>query len=369
MQLELFTDMQDMPATQKPVPAMTIPIEEIFQAYYECRKHKRNRSGAMQFEVDLEKNLVDLWQEINNGTWEPKPSTVFIVHKPVTREIFAAAFRDRIIHHLVISKLNPLFEKSFIHDSYSCRLRKGTHFGINRAQHFIRQCSQNNTIRAWILKIDIRGYFMSIDRNILHTKLTFFIDNQYQAPDKELIKELCRIIIFNDPTKDCIRHSPLQAWSGLPPDKSLFSSKNNCGLPIGNLTSQIFANFYLNEFDHYIKKQCGIAYYGRYVDDCIIIHNSRHFLKKLIPQLHRYLLTHLGLLLLLAYKAIATDHKPDKVETSAFISSVNSYLGIMKHYKTYKKRKIILQNQISPFWHKHITLALGYGKIMIKGKP
>ena len=112
MQLELFDD--------------STSFEDIFEAYYECRKNKRNRTGSLQFELDLEKNLVELWEEINSGVWEPRPSTVFIVEKPVIREIFAASFRDRIVHHLVIGKLNSLFEKLFIYDSYSCRIGKGS---------------------------------------------------------------------------------------------------------------------------------------------------------------------------------------------------------------------------------------------------
>jgi hypothetical protein len=104
-----------------------LSLEDVFAAYYECRRHKRKRSGALRVEVHLEKNLVDLWREINSGTWTPGASTVFIVDKPVTREIFAAAFRDRIVHHLVTGRLNPLFEKYFIYDSYSCRTGRGTH--------------------------------------------------------------------------------------------------------------------------------------------------------------------------------------------------------------------------------------------------
>ena len=269
MQLELFSD--------------EIPLEDIFEAYFECRRNKCNRTGALQFEVDLETNLIKLWQEINTGTWEPSPSTVFIVDKPVIREIFAAAFRDRIIHHLVIGRLNPLFEKLFIYDSYSCRVDKGTHFGISRAARFIRLLGSQ-----WTLKLDLRGYFMSISRSILFRKLEIFIDEKYNAIDKERIKNLCRIIIFNDPTKNCIFHSPLSSWKNLPKDKSLFTAKKGCGLPIGNLTSQIFANFYLNSFDHFIKKKCDIDNYGRYVDDCIFIHQSHTFLKKLIPPIKAY---------------------------------------------------------------------------------
>jgi len=387
MQLELFGDFSE------------ISLEDIFAAYYECRKNKRNKTGALQFEVDLEKNLVGLWEKINSGTWQPRSSTVFIVEKPVTREIFAASFRDRIVHHLVIGKLNPLFEKYFIYDSYSCRKGKGTHFGVARASRFIRRREP-----AWVLKLDIRGYFMSINRNILYKKLELFINERYHAPDKEHIRALCRTIVYNDPTKNCIYHSPLKLWEKLPKDKSLFTAKKNCGLPIGNLTSQIFANFYLNGFDHFIKKDCGITKYGRYVDDFIIVHPSRIYLKKLIPKIQKYFKDNLGLILhskkiyfqpcsngvkflgcfikpshivinhrtiknfkhsVFLRNNIVSDHKPDREERDKFISSVNSYLGILKHYKTYKKRKDIVMNYISPLWYKHTMLpSMEFGKII-----
>jgi retron-type reverse transcriptase len=382
-----------------------IPIEDIFAAYYECRRHKRKRHGALRFEVDLEKELVDLWREINAGTWRPRPSRVFVVNKPVTREIFAAAFRDRIVHHLVIGRLNPLFEKYFIYDAYSCRTGKGTHFGIHRAEKFMRRCSRNSTRPAWVLKIDIRGYFMSINRDILYRKLAAFIDERYTAAGKNLIKELCRLIIYNDPAKNCERRSPPEAWNNLPPDKSLFSAKKGCGLPIGNLGSQIFANFYLTDFDHFIKKHCGIAFYGRYVDDCIIVHRSRAFLKRFVPVLRRYLAENLRLTLhpqkiylqpcvhgvrflgcfikpshtvvhhrtlrnfrdsVAAYTAIAAGHKPDKNELAAFISSINSYLGILKHYKTYRKRRDILNKNLSANWYRHIAPGPGYAKVLVR---
>jgi retron-type reverse transcriptase len=405
VQYELFAE-NEGPETIDTDTADEITIEDIFEAYYDCRKHKRNRSGALQFEVDLEKNLVELWHDINNGTWLPRPSTVFIVDKPVKREIFAAAFRDRIIHHLVIKRLNPLFEKYFIYDSYSCRRGKGTHFGINRTAKFIRRGSHNNSVPAWILKIDIRGYFMNINRTILYKHLVLFIDERYHGSDKSRIKELCGSIIFNDPVQNCIRHSPYDAWNGLPKDKSLFFTNKDCGLPIGNLTSQIFANFYLTEFDHFLKKQCGIAYYGRYVDDCIIVHTSRPYLKSLVRQIQMYLRTNLGLCLhpkkiylqpvrngvrflgcfikpthivvnhrtinnfkerMKKYNILAVDHKPNTVERGAFISSVNSYLGILKHYKTFKIRGLVLHKFISSLWYKHTTICAGYKKISAQG--
>jgi hypothetical protein len=247
---------------------------------------------------------------------------------------------------------------------------------------------------------------MSINRNILFEKLVAFVDERYHFPDKDCIKKLCKIIIFNDPTKDCIYHSSQDSWKRLPRDKSLFFAPKDCGLPIGNLTSQIFANFYLNEFDHFVKKECGITNYGRYVDDCLIVHRSRAFLKKIVPKIQSYLQDNLRLILhprkiylqpcrhgvkflgcfikpshivinhrtirnfkrsLYFYNKLARDHKPDKTERMAFIASVNSYLGIMKHYRTYKQRRRILKNYVSPFWYKHTAITSpSCGKIIQK---
>jgi retron-type reverse transcriptase len=136
--------------TMDALPTLIFSIEEVFEAYHCCRRHKRNKSSAMAFEVDLENNLVTLWHELNEGRWYPGPSQAFIVEKPVKREIFAACFRDRVVHHVLMNRLNPYFEKSFIYDSYSCRVGKGTHFGIERVKRFIRQCSANYTRDAWV---------------------------------------------------------------------------------------------------------------------------------------------------------------------------------------------------------------------------
>ena len=147
---------------------------------------------------------MQLHKEINNGTYRIGRSIAFIVDNPVKREIFAADFRDRVVHHLIIGKLNQLFEKQFVHDSYSCRVGKGTHFGIQRVDKFIRQCSDNYTKDCYILKLDLQGFFMSINKNILYAKLEKFINEKYQQADKALIIKLCKQIIFNDPTKNCI---------------------------------------------------------------------------------------------------------------------------------------------------------------------
>ena len=199
-----------------------IDTEELFQAYYDCRSNKRNTANALAFEMNYESKLLNLCEEINNGTYSPGRSIAFVVEKPVKREIFAADFRDRVVHHLIINKLNPLFEKQFIYDSYACRTGKGTHFGINRVTHFIRQCSQNYQLPCHILKLDIEGFFMHIDKNILFNRLQSFINEKYIAPDKELLIELCKKVIDNDPTKNCFIKGNQTDWNNLPATKSLF---------------------------------------------------------------------------------------------------------------------------------------------------
>jgi len=384
-----------------------IELEELFQAYFDCRKNKRNTANALAFEIDYEHNVVQLCEEINNGTYEIGRSIAFIVDKPVKREIFAADFRDRVVHHLVIGKLNHLFEKQFIFDSYSCRVGKGTHFGIQRIDKFIRKCSENYTKDCYILKLDLQGFFMSINKNILFSKLEQFITEKYLQPDKELILKLCKQIVYNDPTKNCIIKGHKNDWNNLPQTKSLFHSKSDCGLPIGNLTSQVFANFYMDSFDHFVKHDLKIKYYGRYVDDFVIVHEDKDYLKGLIPNLSKFLqselqvtihpnkiyLQHyskgvkfLGIVILpnriyIAnrtkgnfYNAIelqnqiAREHKPTKEEQKAFQSCMNSYLGIMKHYKSYKLRKEFIFKNLSGWWWNYVYLSGGIAKFEMKIK-
>jgi RNA-directed DNA polymerase len=266
-------------------------LYELFDAYVECRRNKRNTANALAFEMDYENKLIELWQDINAHTYSPGKSIAFVVDKPVLREIFAADFRDRVVHHWLIRKLNPLFEKLFIVDSYACRVGKGTHFGVQRIDRFIRRCSQNYTQDCYILKLDIQGFFMAINKDILWTQLQTFIHAQYHQADKHLVLELCRKIIDNDPTQHCLLKGKTSDWLDLPATKSLFHSPVRCGLPIGNLTSKVFANFYLNAFDHYVKKNLGIRYYGRYVDDFVLVHPDQAFLKAIQPKLAHFLLS------------------------------------------------------------------------------
>ncbi len=143
----------------------------MFQAYYDARKNKRKTINQLKFELEYEKNLFELYDEIIENRYKPKRSIAFIVNKPVKREIFAADFRDRVVHHLIFNYISPIFEKTFINDSYSCRVGKETHYGIKRIDKFIRSCSENYQKDCYILKLDITGYFMAINKTILFQKI------------------------------------------------------------------------------------------------------------------------------------------------------------------------------------------------------
>ncbi len=385
----------------------TISLYELFEAYFECRKNKRNTANALAFEIDYETQLVKLLDEINRKTYEIGRSISFIVDKPVKREIFAADFRDRIIHHLVIKKLNPLFENEFIYDSYNCRVGRGTHFGIKRVEKFIRRCSQNYAKDCYILKLDLQGFFMSIDKVILWDKLERFIREKYYAQDKDLILHLCKQIIFNNPVENCIIRGKRSNWNDLPKSKSLFHSKADCGLPIGNLTSQIFANFYLNSFDHFIKHDLGIKYYGRYVDDFVIVHENKNYLKSIISQISDFLQSKLHLSLhprkiylqhfskgvkftgavilpnrvyianrtkgnfyiaIEKYNNVVRGRRITRKAQLKFQCSMNSYLGIIKHYKSYTIRKKMIRNNIGAKWFNYVYVSGGYGKLVLKNR-
>ena len=272
-------------------------LEDLFQAYFDARKNKRSIINALSFEIDYERKIFDLYKEIRDKKYEIGPSICFVVKEPTLREIFAADFRDRIIHHLLYNYISPFFERLFINDSYSCRKKKGTLYGIKRVDHFIRSCSKNYAQDCYILKLDIKSYFMSIDHLILFQKVkeTLFRYKDIINFDLDFVLGLLEKVIFNDPTKNCIIKGSKDDWKNLPKDKSLFFVSKNKGLPIGNLTSQLFGNIYLNDFDHFIKCKLKIKYYGRYVDDFVIVHSDKEYLKAIIPQLREYLKSNLSL--------------------------------------------------------------------------
>lgn len=360
-----------------------IALEDIFQAYYDCRKNKRRTINALAFELNFEQELIRLWREINSGKYRIGRSIAFVVQKPVQREVFAADFRDRIVHHLIINKLNPLFEEYFSDGSYSCRAGRGTLYGVRNIAAAVKECSAGYTRDCYILKLDIRSFFMSIDKNILYQMLHAFITEKYRQPDQRIILSLVRRIVYYNPEDACIIKGRRSDWNGLPCHKSLFWPSRHCGLPIGNLTSQVFANFYLDRLDKFVTEELGFKYYGRYVDDFILIHPNKKALLEARQKIDVFLQMKLKLKLhpqkfyLQHYskgvKFIGAVIKPNRIYIgnrtkgnlyhkiytmmpelakgiqplldglAKFSACVNSYIGFMRHYNTYNLRVKILK--------------------------
>ena len=241
---------------------------DIYRAYLSCRKNKRSTINALKFEIEAEENILRLEKELKSKSYHPSRSILFTTQKPKLREIFAADFRDRVVHHLLIQQLEKIWEPIFIHDSYACRIGKGTHKAALRLQTFLRRITNNGRARAYFLQLDIKDFFTSIDKELLFT----IIQRKVRNSD---ILWLTRVVLFWDCTKSYILRGSNAAIKHIPANKSLFGKENQRGLPIGNLTSQVFANIYLNELDQFVKHTLKCRHYVRYVDDFVLLSQNK----------------------------------------------------------------------------------------------
>jgi RNA-directed DNA polymerase len=223
------------------------------------------------FEMDLERNLVTLFDEIAAGTYRPGPSICFIVTRPKPREVWAAGFRDRVVHHLLYNRVGPRFERAFIADSCACIAGRGTLYAVTRLESKIRSVTANWSRPAWYLKCDIANFFVAIDKRILADLLEARIHEPWW-------RELAETILFHDPRPDVLLRCPQERLALVPPHKRLANQQRHLGLPIGNLSSQFFANVYMNELDQFVKHRLRAPHYVRYVDDFILLSESREWL-------------------------------------------------------------------------------------------
>ncbi len=349
---------------------------DLYKSYKDARKNKRNRAYQLKYEFNLEENLVSLRDELISGNYKPLPSNCFIIHDPKMREVFAANFRDRIVHHLFYNYTHEIFERTFIYDSYSCIKNRGTHFGIERLKHHIRSVSEGYSKPCYFLKIDIRGYFMSINRNVLLDlcRKTLSKVKDRKDLDYNFIDYLLEIIINSNPIENCNVLGKIEDWNNLPKEKSLLTAEENCGLPIGNLSSQLFSNVYLNVFDQYVKRNLRCRHYGRYVDDAYIVSDDRKCLKKLIPEISHFLYQELGLEInpqktriydayqgaeflgafIKPFRTYISSSSLERVKKKVILcdvenkkylhSSINSFLGVFSHYNSYCLRRVLFGN-------------------------
>lgn len=260
----------------------------MYRQYLLCRKNKRNTINALRFEVRQEKELLKLCSELSCRTYRPGRSVCFFSEKPKLREIFAADFRDRIVHHILVDYLESIYEPVFIHDSYACRKGKGIHKGVARLRTFIRRVTANGSRRAWYLQLDIKNYFMSINKEILFSLV------RKKCPNEEALW-LAELLIFHDCTNNPVMRGDGRLALRIPPHKTLFHAPKGKGLPIGNLNSQFFANVYLNALDQFVKHTLKCRYYLRYCDDFVLLSDDRAQLEEWEQKIKIFLTNSLAL--------------------------------------------------------------------------
>jgi len=316
-----------------------ISLENLLEAWQEFLPEKRQRKDVQEFSNNLMDNILKLHHDLVYHRYEHGGYKAFKVHDPKTRNIHKAIVSDRLFHHAIYRKLYPFFNRTFIFDSYSCRLEKGTHKAIARFNQFFLKVSKNNAKICWVLKGDIRKFFASIDHGILINILKSYI------PDENIILLLFKVI-------------------------DSFQVENGKGLPLGNLTSQLFANIYLNELDRFIKHKIKAQYYIRYADDFVILSNDREWLEKQVPKIRKFLWLSLNLEIhpnKIFIKTMASGidflgwvNFPDyrvlrqttkkrmfrKLKENGYKEdSLNSYLGMISHGNTRKMELDILNLQ------------------------
>jgi RNA-directed DNA polymerase len=276
-------------------------LRNLYRAYMKCRQSKRGSRCALQFELQAEANLIRLQEELKTRTYSPLPSTCFVTESPKPREIFAAHFRDRIVHHLLVGYLEPGWERRFIHDSYACRKGKGNHAAVKRLQEFMRKASNNRSRPAYFMHLDVKSFFVSINKQILY-------DIVCRREEKPEIIWLLGVVIFNNPAGDPVKKGRRALFEQIPRHKSLFHTEGRTGLPIGNYSSQFFANVYLNELDQFVKHTLKCRYYLRYVDDLVLLGNDAGELQDWEISIGEFLAARLGLDLNMNARRLAPIH-------------------------------------------------------------
>lgn len=314
-----------------------VSIENLLDAWKEFIKGKRQKCDVQEFQLRLMDNIFSLHYDLVHQAYRHGGYYAFHIFDPKPRQIHKASVRDRLLHHAIYRKLYPFFDRTFISDSYSCRIGKGTHKALNRFRDFGLVVSKNNTRTCWVLKCDIRKFFANIDHMILSEIL-----EQYM-PDKNIIWLLREVI------------------------ESFSSGKPRVGLPLGNLTSQLLVNIYMNEFDQVVKHDLKEKYYIRYADDFVFFSENQAMLEDLLPPIDSFLRMRLKLTLhpqKVFIKTLASgidflgwmhfpDHRVLRTSTKRRMlknvtaakkeETLKSYLGLLKHGNTYGLQQKVVQ--------------------------
>jgi RNA-directed DNA polymerase len=281
---------------RRAAPASECQGEISVRMLYDCmraaRRKKKPNVNQLKFELHWMENLIALQKELNTSTWHPRPSTSFVAVQPKARQIHAPDFADMVVHHLVVPKLDAIYEPSFIDDSYANRRGKGTHAAVAQLGKFVRQVASGQG-GGWYLQLDIHNFFYSINRRILWAMLK-------KRLVREGISKSTLHVVHALLAKHAEQHGVVHLETAadrllIPRHKRLENSAPDCGLPIGNLSSQFFANVYMNELDQFVKHELKSHRYLRYVDDFVLVHRDRAQLERWLAQIEQFLVDKLQL--------------------------------------------------------------------------
>ncbi|MDM8544944.1 reverse transcriptase domain-containing protein [Candidatus Venteria ishoeyi] len=327
--------------------ASVFNFADLYAAYLQCRRRKRGTSDCQHYEQRWLDNLFDTLFRLQQQSYQPTTTHCFVAVKPKAREIHAANFADRVVHHWLVPRLAALYEPIFIHDLYSNREGKGTHAAVKQLQHFMRSKNLSGLNRPYFLQLDIHNFFNSIDRPILFKQLQKRLGKAIKQgktgqQEAQALRWLCHVLLKHDLSADVQYIGKAKSFSQVPPHKRFGALGADKGLPIGNLTSQFFANVYLNELDQFIKHQLKCRHYLRYVDDFILLHQEPAQLRRWQQQISVFLQQNLLLQL-----------KPGT--RLAPVADGADFLGyiVRPHYRLVRRRVVGNLYEKLHTWQKH----------------
>ena len=319
-----------------------ISLENLLLAWREFLSGKKTRKDVLHFERNLMSNIIALHDELAARAYKHSDYYAFNISDPKPRSIHKAKVRDRLLHHAIYRTMYPFFDRTFIADSYSCRRYKGTHKALKRFRTFSDKVSKNGTRTVWVLKCDIRKFFASVDQNVLMEIVKVYI------PDTDIIALISEIV------------------------GSFYSTEKGRGLPLGNLTSQLLVNIYMNEFDQFVKHKIKAKYYIRYADDFVFMSEDKAWLESILPQVSAFLGERLKLSLhpdKVFIKTLASgvdflgwihfdDHRVVRTATKRRMwkrlaevegktETVQSYLGLLNHGNAHKISNLVISTHAS----------------------
>ena len=381
------------------------PLYDVLRAAHLCLQGKEQTWEACEYVYRWWSECVQLWRELNDGSYAVSRYIVFISHWPVVREIFGSKFRDRVVDTLLMMRVLPVVDAHFVVDNYSTRKNKGALFGIWRVYDMIREESCDYTCDCYILKVDILSFFVSISKEIAYRLWERFLAAHYEGADCWLILATIKTILYDCPEQHCIIKGHISDWQPLPRSKSLLlGSDGRHGLPIGKVVSQVTALLYLDDIDHRLATQWHLHHNGHYMDDRVLVGQS----EKLLWQVKRWLdaeheqlelqthprkttLQHYTKGILFAGAMIMpgriyvsnrtigncfrklyafnrrAENEPGYVEQHAqqFAAVMNSYFGLLAHFTEWRMTHRVISS-IAPEWYRVMTVVMRHGRYKVE---